>query len=368
VQLGCNIPRTCQQHQSCTSWDRNNPGDALDVSFSSSTMTGWVKTKTCTTRTVFPKTTSCTGSLGSQSDCNTTASQTYQQLVSQLFPNPPASAVSALGVSGTLTETIDREDLDGAIATTTTDTCTLAISNLPAPVTNVKPVCDCVAASPPWAPQGVFYDELSLWSRPLDPDELARMAASYHFTSTAQSVSSDIPPGKEQATGLAAHLLEAAGADLNLLASYIDAARGASYPECYLGGPSATRDLTQDRAGRNLRLVSVIEAEAARLASTPGASTAPWSQRYQADLTVLASNRTKVLQELQLLRDCKNPLNIPEEELPLFVGQVVVVVPAMSMRRCTACSMGRGARSSPSVHSPTAPTRSYRPATTPPAA
>lgn len=321
VQLACSVPRACDRG-ACTSWDRNVPGDGLDVTFSSSNADAWSHAKVCTTDTRAHRTT-CTGSLGSQAECTASASARRTQLIAGLFPNPPASALSQLTVTGTMVETVDRDDLDDGFQLTTTDTCHLAISNLPAPVTSTKPVCDCAAGTPVYAPQGVFYDELSLWNRALDPTEFAGMAGSYNFTSANETVRSATTLAGEQAIGLAAHLVEAAAADLNLLASYLNAARGASYGECYLGGGSPSRDLARNRAGRNLRLVSVIEGEAAHLASAPGTSSAPWYPRYQADLTVLGANRAKVMQELQLLSDCRNPLGIPEEELPLFVGQAV---------------------------------------------
>jgi hypothetical protein len=127
-------------------------------------------------------------------------------------------------------------------------------------------------------------------------------------------------PGDEQATGLAVHLIEAADADLGLLAAYLDAEDNVIYPECYLGLPSQARDRALDRAGRNLRMVSVIVDEATKLAMVPGTSTASWYPRYQADLEKLAGSRAKALGALKLANGCKNPLGISENDLPLYVG------------------------------------------------
>jgi hypothetical protein len=319
VKLGCDVPRSCQAFNSCTSWDLNAPGDAGDVHYSSGSETGWVKQKTCVSKPKKPQT--CTGSLGTQGECDASASAKRTALINGLFANPPASAVDQLSVIGTMLRDIDTDQDEGILTTKTTDTCILAVTNLPSPGTQAKPVCDCMTSSPPWAPQGVFYDDLTLWSRPLDPDEFAAMAARYAFTPANETIGSGVAAGGEQATGLAAHLVEAAGADLNLLTSYVDAARGASYSECYLGGSSPIRAAAQDRAGRNLRLVAVLEAEAARLATAPGSAAMPWYARFQAGQTVLAANRAKALQELQQLTACKNPLAISETELPLYVGQ-----------------------------------------------
>jgi hypothetical protein len=152
------------------------------------------------------------------------------------------------------------------------------------------------------------------------------MAATYGFNAANESLppADQAPlPGTEQATGLAVHLVEAVGADLNLLAAYLDAERAVSYGECFQGGQSPARDRARLRAGRNLRLAAVLEAEASHLAGAPGATAAPWFARYQSSQTVLAGKRARAVQQLQRLVECKNPLNISEEELPLFVGQSV---------------------------------------------
>jgi hypothetical protein len=228
-------------------------------------------------------------------------------------------------VAGTLSQLDSNEDGDGSTTLTTTYTCDLAITDKATPVNSVKPVCGCSGTSATWVPQGLFYDELSLWSRALEPEEVSSLAATYNFIPANESVppANEILPGKEQATGLAVHVIEAAAADLNLLAGYLEAERRVSYGECYQGGASSARTRAQNRVGRNLRLIQVLEGEAAALANAPGASSAPWYARYQAGRTVLAGKRAAVLQAVQLLDECKNPLSIPEEELPLFVGEVV---------------------------------------------
>jgi hypothetical protein len=127
----------------------------------------------------------------------------------------------------------------------------------------------------------------------------------------------------EQDTAISVPLLEAAGADLDLLSEYIDAERAVMYSECIEAHTFTARDRTLGRVGKNLRLVNLLESEAVRIANLPGASTASWYPRYLADRQLLAGQRTRTLQQLQLAASCTNPLDISEQELPLYVGEAV---------------------------------------------
>lgn len=190
----------------------------------------------------------------------------------------------------------------------------------------VKLACnlpDHAVGTSPWSPTGLMYDEVSLWSRPISPDEFYAMDALYLDNQHSQSlIPNDTAPGQEQGVSLAAHMLEAANADLTLLQDYLQAERTVSYPECYLGGPSPARDRALGRAGRNLRLVSLLEAEATQMATATGAQAAPWYPRYQAARQSLAGTRATVMQSIGELNACENPLRISEAVLPLYVGQV----------------------------------------------
>lgn len=324
LSLACNIP-TNPTFGVCKSWDRNTLHDGLDVTYSSfvegASGSSYSCTQTCIPHK--PCNTRCTGPLSPGVYCSSAATTRRNQLVGGLFANPPAAAVSALSVAGTYTnwyesphETIDQ----GVTQWSVSWDCQNTITNLPAPVTAAKPVCG-LAGPQPYAPGGIDYDELSVWPRALSVEDVAAMGVRYH----GDPASDSLPPigpvaGQEQAAGFAVHILEAAAADLDLAAAYVEAERAVMYEECYLGGGSPARDRALTRTGRNLRTVAVLEGEAARLAAMPGAASAPWFARYQANQRAVAGKRSKVLEALRLAGRCQNPLGISEADLPLFNG------------------------------------------------
>lgn len=171
-------------------------------------------------------------------------------------------------------------------------------------------------------------DELALWNRPLSPEEVAGMGAQYFagfnghvvLTNPTLPVRPNPLPGNDQAAGLPVHLLEAANADLNLVQAYVTAETGTVYTQC-LAGARGELDTVSGRVGQSLRLIAVLADEAAAVVAATGTSTA-WAPRYQADLTELAGRRAALISSLALLQtpECKNPLGIAEEDLPLYVG------------------------------------------------
>jgi hypothetical protein len=177
----------------------------------------------------------------------------------------------------------------------------------------------------------LIYDEISFWSRPLPPETILAMANPY-FDSSGVPVHSVVtkPPlgtggiqqtaGDEQPAGLALHLLEAANAGAELLHAYVEAERGVMYEECYLDGTSTARDRVIGRVGRGLRLLSLLEGDAASL--NPHSSL-PWYPRYAANQVELAGTRRKLLEVVRLAEACTNPLGITEDDLPLFHGVAV---------------------------------------------
>jgi len=164
-----------------------------------------------------------------------------------------------------------------------------------------------------------FYDDLSLWSRAISAEEVEVMDQRSSLAGGAM-----LPPKLaltgEQTAGLAVHLVEATGAQLELLGEYLDAERAVIYPDCSRNRPSAAMTRALDRVGRHLRLASVLEGEAALIAASPAAAQAAWLPRYQGAVTALTARRNQVLSVLDQIRRCDNPLGIADEELPLFVG------------------------------------------------
>ena len=229
------------------------------------------------------------------------------------FTNPPSDAGGTYTINGSMGGgSFGNDDVHWGAPGIVKLTCNLA---------------DHQVGTNPWAPNGLLFDELALWSRPISTDEMGsdeytQMTAHYQNNVHNEAVPpSVLPPGQEQGVSLAVHMLESANADLGLVHDYLQAERGISYPECYIGGASPARDRAMARAGRNLRLVSVLEAEAAHIATFAGATTAPWFPRYQAARQSLAGTRASVMQVIQQLTACENPLGISEAVLPLYVGQ-----------------------------------------------
>jgi hypothetical protein len=311
VHLACDAPSPAR---SCTSWDRNAPGDGLDTQIRPAYVEvalEWVRS--CSTRppSLSPR---CEGTAPEQAPCTELANARRTQLLQSLAPNLPATRLNALSVQGELAELASgTEVFDDHTTTWTQYRCNTRIANEPVAASAVKPVCGTTR-----------WDEVALWSRPVPFDEFSAMAARYGWARTNETVpAKPVFPGNEQAAALPVHLVEAASADLDLLSEYIEAERGAMYEECYLGGASPARERVTRRAGENLRLVALVEGEAAHLAELPQVSTAPWYPRYRAAHRLLAGRRAKAIKALQLATECKNPLGISEDDLPLFVGEEV---------------------------------------------
>jgi hypothetical protein len=177
----------------------------------------------------------------------------------------------------------------------------------------------------------VSFDEVSLWPRAFSREELVSMSELYLEGGVPEFDEVGVPargpggivvsPRDEQATGLAAHILDAASAHADLLAAYVEAERSAMYDACYLGAPSPAREAVLGRVGRALRLIYLAEKRAAEL--VPTHAPPAWMARYQASRTDLAGKRRKVVDALRSLEECSNPLGITEEDLPLYHGEAV---------------------------------------------
>lgn len=171
-------------------------------------------------------------------------------------------------------------------------------------------------------------DELSVWNRPLSPEEVDGMAARYFtgFNGHLDYSHETLPPrpttvaASEQVVGFPVHMLEAASAELNLARAYVDAQTNDIYNQCLVHQRDAL-DETLARVGKSLRTVAVIEDEAAGVVAATW-STLAWQARYDADQREVAGRRLGLISTLASLQGstCKNPLGISEEDLPLYVG------------------------------------------------
>jgi hypothetical protein len=314
VSLACELPGV---RSSCTSWDRNVPGDGLDVLLQQPNPRDEISgeiTRHCTETCNTAKPPVCHENCSDAEPgtvCSSQATTRKAVLTGMLFPNPPQPALDAFQVIG---HAISTQTRDGRVIAYK---CDVKISNQPFPLTGIKPACP--------NPHRIAWDEVSLWDRPVQPEELTNMAARFGFVSGNESLpprTSAPLPGNEQAAGLAVHLLEAVDADLHLLATYLDAERNLIYTEWFEGRQPVARDRAMNRAGRNLRMALVLADEAASLASAPGVTTAGWYKRYQADQQKLAGSRRRAVEALKRALDHENPLGIAEDDLPLYNGDI----------------------------------------------
>jgi hypothetical protein len=316
VRLACDLPVV---HNSCTSWHRNYVGDYLDITLRPTYVEQTPQYHyECSTKKFSPYDTSCSGPVPSSTVCTNGAATKRTQIINGLHPNPLQASVSALSVTGAIVYTGGGETELPRFTIEWTDwRCKYTVQNHPMPVTGVKPAC-------PTPPPDIRWDEVSLWSRPITNAELGVMAATYKDIKTNQSLpAKPLTLAGEQSAALPVHIIESASAQLDLISDYIAAERAVMYEECYRGGPSPSRDRAVARAGRNLRLISLLESEAAYLAGLPGAATATWYARYQGAHRTLAGRRARAMRELQLAHECHNPLGITEDDLPLYVGEEV---------------------------------------------
>jgi len=312
VTLACNVPTD----ETCTSWDRDVLGDALDITTTNSTEQSPQQSNTCTTVPHHP--TTCSGQIQDPSFCTSLAALRRTALLRTVFPNAPAAATNALTVTGAVnivSQTRDNEA--GTIIVGTTWDCLLTITNFPVPVTAKKPVCGFAARN------SIQWDEVSLWSRSVTFDEFSAMATIYNNNPNQETLPSkpSYDAKDEQGVGLPVYLIEAANAHLDLLVHYLAAEGAVVYSQCYNTGVSDERGVAAARVGHNLRLLAALELEAVRLAGMTSPSAA-WRPRYQKALDQLAHLQNAVVQQLRHINECSNTLNIGDDEIPLYVGSV----------------------------------------------
>jgi hypothetical protein len=302
----------------CVSWDRYLQGDGLGASTSS-----FPETFNRTANTAFDQF-QCPIAPPTQAFCNTDATQRRNALVPTIAAGVPAAVLNAFTVTSGPISILGSNCIanETGVASQWSYSCPFSINSFPSVSILNKPSCGSSDGSVPFRGDIQTYDELSLWKRAITADDFKVMAARYNG-----NPNNDIlppPPSaaskSEQATALPVHIVETAAADLQLLTEYVEAERQVLYGECYLDGTSEARDRALARAGRNLRLVAVLEHEAAALAALPGASSALWYERYQAARQLLAGRRTSALHAIDQAAKCTNPTNVPEDDVPLYTG------------------------------------------------
>ena len=301
----------------CPSWDRYVQGDGLGAATQQ-----WPESVSRTITSAFDQS-QCPIAPPTQAFCTGHAAQRRTALVPTIAAGVPAAALNAFNVSsGPITDLVSSCTwAETGVFSNWSYTCPLSINSFPIKSNDAKPVCLSTDNASPFRGDIQTYDELSLWKHAINEDDFRVMATRYNGNPNNDILPPPSAASKsEQATALPVHIVETAAADLELLTEYVEAERMVLYGECYADGTSAARDRALARAGRNLRLVAVLEHEADALAALPGASSAPWFQRYQAAKQLLAGRRTSALHAVDQAAKCTNPTNVPEDDVPLYTG------------------------------------------------
>jgi hypothetical protein len=210
----------------------------------------------------------------------------------------------------------------------------------------------------------VTIDELSIWEHALGPNEVGVLRTRGRTPSAAtrlapintkwDAAATLNDPNHEQAIGLATKIVDTAANHANLIETYADDSLAAVYGSCYLGGESTPQRTALDRASKGLRYLSAVESIASDLyqrasevpctgtleCTAAGATSCggqgvcldaagerffsepAWGPDYRAALTRFVAARGRAVAETQRLGRCENPLGIPEEDLPLYFGDV----------------------------------------------
>jgi hypothetical protein len=160
-------------------------------------------------------------------------------------------------------------------------------------------------------------------------------------------------PNAEQGIGLPIKILETASRHADAVDVFASQQLARAYDGCYATGMSPQQQASIARAAASLRYVNAAEsvarklrAQAGQVACTAalectaaGASTcggqgvcmtgaspldvAPaWDDRYQAALLEFAAARGRAIASIRRLGACENPLGIPEDDLPIYFGDV----------------------------------------------
>ncbi len=211
-------------------------------------------------------------------------------------------------------------------------------------------------------------DDLAVWEQALTLWEVQQVEAVGRSSATdprplLESVSRIWRPGSsyyegdnpndEQGLGLPVKIAETAAQHAGAVEAYSQQKQAEVYGGCYLTGTSIGQALALQRAGASMRYVTAAEALAGELRKRAGevvctadlectaaggttcgaagvclSGTAPldvppsWDARYQDAMSELAAVRGRAVASMRRLQACENPLGIPEDDLPIYFGDV----------------------------------------------
>lgn len=215
---------------------------------------------------------------------------------------------------------------------------------------------------------GTRIDEFAIWEHALDQPQIAdvfergrgnlgsqRLAPVQDLWSPDADASSRLADERnhEQHVGLPAQMMRAVASHAELIDVYATEALLEIYGTCYAGGRSSEQRAALERAGASLRYLANIEVLAAELYRRAGERVcqvdfdcaavgadacvdgvchvaggeayfeAPeWTEDYDAAVTRASAARGRAIDAVSGLAACDNPLGIPEEDLPLYFGDV----------------------------------------------
>jgi hypothetical protein len=219
------------------------------------------------------------------------------------------------------------------------------------------------------APATVTIDELALWQQSLSPSDVLalfqrgrapsnRLAPLNTAWTTEVAPYAGERPDHDQHLGIATKIVETAASHAGVLQAYAERSLAGVYGSCYAGGTSTPQRDAMARTARGLRYLTAATALASDLhrrgsevsctgnlecalaapagvALTCGTASvcvaadgttftaAPaWDAAYRAAATRLAASRGRAIAALGRLERCENPLGIPEDDLPLYFGDV----------------------------------------------
>jgi hypothetical protein len=160
-------------------------------------------------------------------------------------------------------------------------------------------------------------------------------------------------PNYEQGLGLPVKIAETAAQHAGAVEAYSQQKQAEVYGGCYLTGTSIGQALALQRAAASLRYVTAAEVLAVELrekagevvctadlecTAAGGTTCGPawvclsgaatldippsWDARYQEAMSELAAVRGRAVASMRRLQACENPLGIPEDDLPIYFGDV----------------------------------------------